>query len=252
MRRKALREAFHQAPHLAIGRSGDPGSSSGGWNQLHGSILSRPFPLGAGLQDRPLRHSPCSQYRQRAMSSLRAKATMPIRRTRLLPAANRLRYHCAAHCRADSATSPGQIHHHPSHVPVARATDAAFAQHLPALVRRRRQPRQSSHFTPIAELPPPKLPHQDHAPEGPTERSRGNLLTCETAPSQLLRTIFRTCVHTPAPDRGRTHASQPPAPLAAAAPPATASRPTSASAPEAAEDPVGSLPDPRPASPAAP
>jgi len=88
----------------------------------------------AALRSVPSGMTPVSRKRHRAMSNLRATATIPIRRRRLptqalsKPATQRA-------LRLIPEPTPGQLRGHPAHVSIARLGDALFSGTLAAVIR---------------------------------------------------------------------------------------------------------------------
>jgi hypothetical protein len=97
--RDSIQEAWKRVALLTLGSAEEPGLFDGDSHQLVRRAFARGrFGGQAGyawlFTIAPSGISPCSTYRHRAMSSLRASATIPIRRSRLLPLPNRRWYHC--------------------------------------------------------------------------------------------------------------------------------------------------------------
>ena len=89
--RSMAREAFQERPHLYFGsQMGDPHELTGRSHQSGRKKSEGVWLLCyVGFSWAPSGMAPYSKYCQSATNSLRASATMPIRRTRLLPFAKR-------------------------------------------------------------------------------------------------------------------------------------------------------------------
>jgi len=87
-------KACRRRPHLYDGLLGRPGNSSGRLHQHQGlSGMRHRQSAYPSLSTAPSGKTPVSRKRQRAMSNLRATATIPIRRKRLPPLPKRSRNH---------------------------------------------------------------------------------------------------------------------------------------------------------------
>jgi hypothetical protein len=86
------RKAYGRRPHLYDGLLRMPGNSTGRLHQHPGQeVTQQRNPAYASLSTAPSGNTPVSRKRHRAMSNLRATATIPIRLKRLPPPPKRSR-----------------------------------------------------------------------------------------------------------------------------------------------------------------
>lgn len=79
-------EARGERPHLTRGALRHPGAAAGGSHQRARGATG---PAGYAFSTAPSGSTPVSRYGHSSISSWRASATIPIRRTRLLPCPKR-------------------------------------------------------------------------------------------------------------------------------------------------------------------
>ena len=117
--------------------------------------------LCQSLSSAPSGGTPFSRYFHKATSSFRAKATMPIRRSRLPPCAKPPLVPAAQRAlRLKAQPAPGNLDRHRPHPPVARLADPLFVIQAAAAIRAARQSHDRPHLPPILDPPPAEyLPH---------------------------------------------------------------------------------------------
>ena len=111
---------------------------------------------------RPPARRPVVTYRHSAITSLRATATIPIRRARLPCPKVRLIPLREGALRLPAHPIPGELNADRLQPRIARATDPLLPRRLAAVVRRRRKAQEPADLPPIAERPPHQALVEQH------------------------------------------------------------------------------------------